>query len=225
MKVVKVYGALRELLGKTRFEFVADTPAQAMRALLVNYPQLEQWLVDSEKNGIAYRVTVGKQKIYEQDVLGMVLPWSEQDVFSIAPVMTGAGRGATTFLLGAALVGVAIFSAGAGFSLAAGGFTTTGVAASGAVGVIAPGFATASALAAVAGNIGIGLMLTGVAQMLSPVPKPPGIGDAPTQLESNSFSGVLNTVRQGVPVPIAYGRVFVGSAVLSSGLDVDQKQV
>ena len=222
MKVVKVYGALRELLGKTRFEFVADTPAQAMRALLVNYPQLEQWLVDSEKNGIAYRVTVGKQKIYEQDVLGMVLPWSEQDVFSIAPVMTGAGRGATTFLLGAALVGVAIFSAGAGFSLAAGGFTTTGVAASGAVGVIAPGFATASALAAVAGNIGIGLMLTGVAQMLSPVPKPPGIGDAPTQLESNSFSGVLNTVRQGVPVPIAYGRVFVGSAVISAGLDVDQ---
>ena len=40
MKVVKVYGALRELLGKTRFEFVADTPAQAMRALLVNFPQL-----------------------------------------------------------------------------------------------------------------------------------------------------------------------------------------
>ena len=78
------------------------------------------------------------------------------------------------------------------------------------------------AVAAVAGNIGIGLMLTGVAQMLSPVPKPPGIGDAPTQLESNSFSGVLNTVRQGVPVPIAYGRVFVGSAVVSAGLDVDQ---
>ena len=222
MKVVKVYGALRELLGKTRFEFVADTPAQAMRALLVNFPQLEQWLVNSEKNGVAYRVTVGKQKINEQDVSGMLLPWSECEVFSIAPVMTGAGRGATTFLLGAALVGVAIFSAGAGFSLAAGGFTTTGVAATGAVGVIAPGFATASALAAVAGNIGIGLMLTGVAQMLSPVPKPPGIGDAPTQLESNSFSGVLNTVRQGVPVPIAYGRVFVGSAVVSAGLDVDQ---
>jgi|TARA_R100000458_G_C8268359_1_gene243191 predicted phage tail protein len=222
MKVVKVYGALRELLGKTRFEFVADTPAQAMRALLVNYPQLEQWLIDSERDGVAYRVTVGKQKIYEQDVSGMLLPWSEREVFSIAPVLTGAGRGVGTFLLGAALVGVAIFSAGAGFSLAAGGFTTTGVAASGAVGVIAPGFAAASALAAVAGNIGIGLMLTGVAQMLSPVPKPPGPAEAPTQLESNSFSGIVNTSRQGIPVPIAYGRVFVGSAVISSGLDVDR---
>ena len=64
MKVVKVYGALRELLGKTRFEFVADTPAQAMRALLVNFPELQQWLLDSEKNGVAYRVTVGRQKIH-----------------------------------------------------------------------------------------------------------------------------------------------------------------
>jgi len=212
MKVVKVYGALRELLGKTRFEFVADTPAQAMRALLVNFPQLEQWLIDSEKNGVAYRVTVGKQKIHEQDVSGMFLPWSECEVFSISPVMTGAGRGAGMFLLGAALVATAIIAPGVGFF--AGGSLGFSVVAG------ATGFA--AGLAAAAGTIGIGLMLTGVAQMLSPVPKPPGIGEAPTQLESNSFSGVLNTVRQGVPVPIAYGRVFVGSAVVSAGLDVDQ---
>jgi predicted phage tail protein len=77
-------------------------------------------------------------------------------------------------------------------------------------------------LSIAAGNIGVALVLGGVAQMLSPVPKPPGPAEAPTQLESNSFSGVLNTVRQGVPVPIAYGRVFVGSAVVSAGLDVDQ---
>tara|TARA_R110002012_G_scaffold92472_1_gene224555 strand:- start:6288 stop:6917 length:630 start_codon:yes stop_codon:yes gene_type:complete len=208
MKVVKVYGALRKLLGKTRFEFVADTPAQAMRALLVNFPQLEQWLIDSEKNGVAYRVTVGKQKIHEQDVSGMVLPWSEQDVFSIAPVMTGAGRGVGTFLLGAVLVGVAIFNPAVGFSFAKGGFAVMGT-----------GLGVGAGLAAAAGTIGIGLMLTGVAQMLSPVPKPPREA---SKLESNSFSGIANTSRQGVPVPIAYGRVFVGSAVVSAGLDVDQ---
>ena len=212
MKVVKVYGALRELLGKTRFEFVADTPAQAMRALLVNFPQLEQWLIDSEKNGVAYRVTVGKQKINEQDVSGMFLPWSEQDVFSIAPVMTGAGRGVGMFVLGAVLVGTAIFTGGTSLAFGAGGFgLASGVTAT-----------TALGLSIAAGNIGVALVLGGVAQMLSPVPKPPGPAEAPTQLESNSFSGVLNTVRQGVPVPIAYGRVFVGSAVVSAGLDVDQ---
>ena len=212
MKVVKVYGALRELLGKTRFEFVADTPAQAMRALLVNFPQLEQWLIDSEKNGVAYRVTVGKQKIHEQDVSGMFLPWSEQDVFSIAPVVTGAGRGVGMFVLGAVLVGTAIFTGGTSLAFGAGGFgLASGVTAT-----------TALGLSIAAGNIGVALVLGGVAQMLSPVPRPPGPAEAPTQLESNSFSGVVNTVRQGVPVPIAYGRVFVGSAVVSAGLDGDQ---
>ena len=213
MKVIKVYGALRELLGQTRFEFVADTPAQAMRALLVNFPQLEQWLIDSEKNGVSYRVTVGKQKIYEQDVSKMLLPWSEREVFSIAPVLTGAGRGVGAFLLGAALVGVAIFNPYVGFSVAQGGFAVMGSAAVAAGG---------AGLVAAAGTIGIGLMLTGVAQMLSPVPRPPGAAETPTQLESNSFSGIVNTTRQGVAVPIAYGRVFVGSAVISAGLDVDQ---
>ena len=214
MKVVKVYGALRELLGASRFEFVADTPAQAMRALLVNFPQLEQWLIDSEKNGVAYRVSLGKQKIYSEDVSGMFTPWSEQDVFAITPVLTGAGNGGVgTFILGAVLVGVAIFNPFVGFSLAKGGFAVMGLTGAAAVG---------AGIVAAAGTLGIGLMLAGVAQMLSPVPKPPGPGEAPTQLESNSFSGVANTSRQGVPVPIAYGRVFVGSAVISAGLDVDQ---
>ena len=205
MKVVKVYGALRELLGKTRFEFVADTPAQAMRALLVNFPQLQQWLIDSEKRGVAYRVTVGKQKIHNDDVSGLFTPWSEREVFSIAPVMMGAGGSTTQILLGVAIVGLS-FGIGA---IASAGVTLGGLAGIGTVGTAFVG-------------MGAALILGGVAQMLSPVPKPPSAADAPTELESNSFSGIVNTNRQGVPVPIAYGRVFVGSAVVSAGLDVDQ---
>jgi len=213
MKVVKVYGALRKLLGKSRFEFVAETPAQAMRALLANFPGLQQWLIDSEKKGVAYRVTVGRQRICDQDITGMLLPWSECEVFSIAPVMVGAGRGTGMFLLGAVLVATAIIAPGVG--LFAGGALGFGVVAG------ATGFA--AGLAAAAGTIGIGLMLTGVSQMISPAPKPiKSSTDAPTQLESNSFSGIANTTRQGVPVPIAYGRVFVGSSVISAGLDVDR---
>jgi predicted phage tail protein len=217
MKVVKVYGALRELLGQTRFEFVADTPAQAMRALLVNFPKLEQWLIDSEKNGIAYRVTVGKQKICEQDISGMVLPWSEREVFSITPVMTGAGRGAGMVLLGVALVATAIV-----FAPAAAGFMNLGMAAT------AGTFTLGAGASVLMGTVGVSLALSGVAQMLSPVPRPPALsesGGGATRLESNSFSGIVNTVRQGVPVPIVYGRAFVGSAVISAGLDVDQVSV
>jgi len=194
MKVVKVYGALRELLGKTRFEFVADTPAQAMRALLANFPHLERWLIDSEKNGVAYRVTVGKQKIHNDDISGLHSPWSKEHVFSITPVLTGAGAGSGSIIAGLALVAFSVFLPGVGAAI--GGALMTKI-----------------------GLVGGALILGGIAQMISPVPKPP---KEASQLESNSFSGIANTSRQGVPVPIAYGRVFVGSAVVSAGLDVDQ---
>jgi len=228
MKVVKVYGALRKRLGQCRFEFDVATPAQAIKALCVNFPGLEKWLIDSEKDGVGYRVAVSKEKATEENVAPLLMPFSDKEVFSITPVVAGAGRGGAAILIGAALIAVAIAAPGAGFALSAGGFTTTGVAASGAVGVIAPGFALASSLAVAAGNIGIGLVLYGVAQVISPQTEPTrlesGRGREAAQLESFSISNVVNTSRQGMPVPIAYGRVFVGSAVLSSGLDVDQVQ-
>ncbi len=40
MKTVKVYGKLRELLGQCRFELNVSTPAQAFKALLVNFRSL-----------------------------------------------------------------------------------------------------------------------------------------------------------------------------------------
>jgi len=220
MKVVKVYGALRKRLGQCRFEFDVATPAQAIKALCVNFSGLEKWLIDSEKDGVGYRVTIGKERITD-DLSPLVMPWSEKEVFSITPVVAGAGRGAGSILAGLGLVTLAILAPGAGFALS--GFTTTGVAASGAVGVIAPGFALASGLAAAAGNLGIALVLGGIAQSISPQPEPSSL-DESVQLESFTFSNVVNTSKQGLPVPIAYGRVFAGSAVLSSSLDVDQKQ-
>jgi predicted phage tail protein len=219
MKVVKVYGALREQLGQSRFEFVADTPAQAVRALVVNFPNLQQWLVDSEKNGVAYRVTVGKQVVHNDDVSGLFAPWSEKEVFSITPVLMGSGGGTTQILLGVGLIAASFLLPGAGL------FGTTSIfGAQAAVGVSTLSVLNAAAFGTALSAMGAALVLTGVAQMISPTPKPPGLieQDQATRLESNSFSGVVNTTRQGVPVPIAYGRVFVGGAVISAGLDVDQ---
>jgi predicted phage tail protein len=115
MKVVKVYGPLRKYLGQCRFEFVADTPAQAMKALCVNFPGLAQWLLDREAEGMAFRVTRGRDKITNEAPEGLVLPWSEREVFSIAPVIVGAGRGMGTILAGIALVAVGVFTGGVGF--------------------------------------------------------------------------------------------------------------
>ena len=211
MKVVKVYGALRKRLGQCRFELEAATPAQAIKALCVNFPGLDKWLIDSEKDGVGYRVTVSKEKVTEQDVSPLIMPWSEKDVFSITPVIAGAGRGLGAILAGVALVGLAVASGGAGFAFNA----TQGI------GFVGTG-AVPSALAAAAGNIGIGLVFMGIAQTLSPQPSLDSTLAESAQLESFSFSNVVNTSKQGLPVPIAYGRVFVGSAIISSGLDVDE---
>ena len=221
MKVVKVYGPLRKYLGQCRFEFVADTPAQAMKALCVNFPGLVQWLLDREAEGMAFRVTRGRDKITNEAPEGLALPWSEREVFSIAPVIVGAGRGIGQILLGAVLIGAAFISFGAGTAFA---------------GVLAPGgtfggaLAAGATLAPFASNalfaIGASLVLGGVAQMISPMPDLGfNSGKEAARLESFTFSGIVNTSKQGMAVPICYGRAFVGSAVISSGLDVDQVAV
>ena len=225
MKVVKVYGALRKRLGQCRFEFDVTTPAQAIKALCVNFPGLEKWLIDSEKDGVGYRVAVSKEKATEENVAPLLLPFSDREVFSITPVIAGAGRGTGAILLGAALITVAVLAPGAGlFANGALGFGTTAttsvVTATGATVVTAATPTVGAALAAAAGNIGIGLVLTGIAQALSPQPEPTSIEES-VQLESFTFSNVVNTSRQGLPVPIAYGRVVVGSAVISSNINVE----
>ena len=216
MKVVKVYGALRKRLGQCRFEFDVATPAQAIKALCVNFPGLDKWLIDSEKDGVGYRVAISKEKVTEENVAPLLMPFSDKEVFSITPVIAGAGRGVGQILLGVALITTAILVPGAQFG--AGGFSG-----------VAVGEATkatfAATLAAAGGNLGIALTLSGIATALSPQPGLNSTLDESVQLESFTFSNVVNTSRQGMPCPIAYGRVFVGSAVLSSGLDVDQVQV
>ena len=216
MKVVKVYGALRKRLGQCRFEFDVATPAQAIKALCVNFPGLEKWLIDSEKDGVAYRVAVSKEKATQEDMSPLFMPFSDKEVFSITPVVAGAGRGLGQVLIGAALITAAVFMAPA--AAAGGGFFTAGAT---GTSLTAMGYASIAV-----GNLGISLVLGGIAQAISPQPDT-GLerGREAAKLESFVFNNVVNTAKQGLPVPIAYGRVFVGSAVLSSGLDVDQKQV
>lgn len=212
MKVVKVYGKLRKLLGQCRFELDVVTPCQAIKALCANFPSLERHLIESEKDGVAYRVTVGRQKATEEDVSPLLLPFGEREVFSITPVVTGAGRGAGAILVGAALIGISLAFPGGGlFGGTVFGFLGGPAASAGVL----------TAVGTAISYVGASLVLNGVAQMLSPTPEPPSFKEA-QQLESFSFSGIVNTARQGVPVPIVLGRAYAGSVVISAGLDVVQ---
>jgi predicted phage tail protein len=226
MKVVKVYGALRKKLGQCRFQFEADTPAQALKALCVNFPGLEKWLLDSENDGVGYRVTIGKEKLTEHNAGLIVGPWSEREVFSITPVLTGAGQGAGQIFAGIGLVALAIVA-----GPAAGGFLGLGLGLGGATGAgaaVSLGLVGGVAASAI-GGLGVALVLGGVAQALSPAPVNSTAavntyerGRDAAKFESFTFSGIVNTEKQGLPVPIIYGRCFTGSSVISVGIDVDQ---
>lgn len=67
-------------------------------------------------------------------------------------------------------------------------------------------------------NIGISLVIGGVIQMLSPQQAGVSAKDSPANGASYNFNGPVNTTAQGNPVPVLYGRMIVGSAVISAGI-------
>ena len=141
-----------------------------------------------------YCVKIGN---YDIDSSELEHPVGKQEI-KIIPVVTGS-RGLTKVLIGAVIVGAVIATGGVG----------------------AIGLAGGTGFLGVAGNIGVYMALSGAAEMLTPVPKPPGVSDDP-QSVNFSFNGVQNTGRAGAPIPVVYGEIFTGSLVVSAGIDTVQ---
>ena len=174
LRKIRLYGHLAEHCGQKVFEAVARTPAEAIRFLLCNFPELR-----SIMNAGHYTVAVGPHTLeLGQSPEQLGYPLMAGDDIRIIPVVTGANflRNLAFIALGAVLIATAITTGGV--SLGATGFTTAAKAATGVK------------LAAVAGNIGIGLALTGVAGLLSPTVPTPEIDNDPRN--NFSFSGIQN---------------------------------
>ena len=211
MRVIKVYGKLAKHLGQRSFKAVARTPGEAVKFLLANFPSLRSVLREGE-----YMVSVGRHQLPLGDHPEYVgYPLAGSEPIRIVPVVSGAGgdgnRGLGTFIVGAALVATAIVTGGTSLAFGAGGFGL-------ASGVTATAGLTA---AAAIGNIGVGLILTGVAQMLTPTPSTDIETDSDPR-QNFSFSGVQNVARSGVVVPVIYGEVVTGSITISAGLNTEE---
>ena len=92
MKVVKVYGALKRL-GQCRLSLRQQR--RAIKALCVNFPGLDKWLIDSEKDGVGFGN--GKRKSNRARCEPVDYAWVKK-MFSITPVIAGAGRGLGSIL-------------------------------------------------------------------------------------------------------------------------------
>lgn len=75
-----------------------------------------------------------------------------------------------------------------------------------------------TALKTIVATVGVSLTLTGVAGLLTPAPKLENDA-AQDPRDSFNFSGIQNTSRAGVPVPIVYGDMITGSVVVSTSID------
>jgi len=194
---IKVYGRLARFLGERTFEAEISSPTDAFRFLLANFPSLESHMMEQN-----YCVKVGDYEIGETE---LDTPTGSQEI-KIVPVIMGARKGFGRFLLGAILIGVAVFAPAAGVGLGS------------AKGTLLFGTTGGGALAAAAGNVGIYLALSGAAEMISPTPSPDSASDDPA---SFTFNGIQNTIRAGVAIPVVYGEIFTGSLVVSGGIDTD----
>ena len=203
LRKVRLYGQLAKFIGKRVLEADISSAAESVKFLIANFPGAEQHIAQNY-----YRVQVAGTDLALEEV---GLPIGADDV-KIIPVVGGAGgKGVWKIIAGVALIGVAIFAPTVGFGL--GGSFGFGTAA---------GAGFWAGAAAFAGNIGVALVLSGVADILTPTPKTPEFEDDP--INSFSFSGVQNTGRAGTAVPVCYGEVLTGSVVISAELDVDQVQ-
>ena len=204
LRKLKLYGELAEFIGHKEFEIKAETLSKAVSFLINNFDGIEKFM--SPKY---YQVKIGNYTISEDEIN---YPIGQQDIHFV-PVIAGAGRGTGKILLGAALIGLAIINPSVGFGLGPGG--------------LGGGFATASgafSITAFAGNIGIGLVLMGVSEMLTPLPKQKDFSSEQDPRLSYNFSGTQNTSRAGTPVPICYGEIITGSVVISGAVDTQQVQ-
>lgn len=71
---------------------------------------------------------------------------------------------------------------------------------------------------------GASMMLGGVIQMLSPMQGGLASRQDPDNKPSYAFGGPVNTIAQGNPVPILYGKRRIGGAIISAGIYAEDQQ-
>ena len=160
----------------------------------------------------------------------MQLPIGRNDLI-ITPVLVGEESVGKIFA-GVGLIAVSFLLPGAGL------FGTTGLFGAGqaAVGVSTIGVLNAAAVGTALSAIGATMILGGVTEMLSPQPdigvggvstrdnlqatRPESVNRGADGQLSYAYLGAQNTVGVGATIPVAYGKVLIGSHVISADIDV-----
>jgi predicted phage tail protein len=197
---VKLIGELGRRFGRS-YSFVASSPREIISALSNQIEGFKDYLREAHENGIGFRLVDGDPEgmSYEEAMLGC-------DQLIIAPIVTGGGA-IGRILLGVALVALAFIPFGGAFA----GFAAAGAKA---------GFALGSGILF---NLGVGLVLTGVASLLTPPVEQPRETE---RKDSFLFDRATELTTQGQPVPVLYGKFLAASPlIISSAITAQQVPV
>lgn len=187
LKKIRLYGILAKKFGK-EFRLDVENTREAMRALSVQVPGFEHFMLHAHEQGLEFAVFQDKQNISETE-LDMS---TSAKVIKVVPKVKGAG-GAVQTILGAVLVVVGIVV----------GVTTGWTGVGGAAGAALIG-------------AGVGMMVGGIAMML--MPKIENQDQNQDGNKANKgFGGAVTTIAQGNPVPVLYGQREVGGFIASAG--------
>lgn len=137
LKTIKLYGILAKKFGK-EFHLAVDNTREAMRALCVQVPGFEHFMLHAHEQGLEFAVFQDKQNISETE-LDMS---TSAKVIKVVPRVRGAG-GAFQTIIGAVLVVVGVLVT---------------------VGTLGGGAALGAGLI----GAGVGMMVGGIAMMLMP---------------------------------------------------------
>ena len=154
-------------------------------------PGFRQHLIGAADAGVGYEIRRGQEFLESEEELFLSL--NDEDII-ITEVPAGAKSAGAKILAAIAIVVVIGLTGGA----AAGGFfQAIGAAFTGGGGFLA----TTGAMLAV--NLAMG----GISQLLAPGPE-----TDKKQNEGYLFNGPVNTVQQGMPIPVCYGELRIGGA-------------
>lgn len=219
MKQVILEGILGEKFGY-EWNLDVNSPAEALSAIMAQRPGMRQFIAQGE--GVqGYEIIIGDTHAEVPEELLLNMPGKGK--YTFVPVIAGSKSSALMMVMGVALI---VATGGFGAGIAAPFMATAGTAGTAAtVAGVGGATVTAAAVAAVPATLttlgtglsylGTGLLLGGAAMMLAPdVPD----GNSSEKAENYLFGGPVNTVKQGEPIPLVYGRAIVGSKTISASL-------
>ena len=231
-RTLYLYGKLGKELGR-KHKIYVNSVTEAMKYLAANFGDK---FYANMKDGYYKIKKVTKGATSYIDEKSMSLGLGEGDIY-LVPVAKGAANTRAKqvgMIVAAVVLAVVTYGASTPYSsaaVAAEGTAEAATASAAATTTASAAATTTASAAATAGSywsaaaysLSASLALQGIAGLLTPLPKSKGDEfDLSVAKNAGSSASIMNTNAEGSTIPVIYGKVKVGSIVISSGVYAEQ---